>query len=1086
MPAALALLFLTPAVDPADAPFPPIRNTQPGDERPTTPAEAAAAFTVPEGFEVTLFAGEPDASQPIALDFDDRGRLWIAECFTYAGRDFDFGHGDRVTIFHDRDGDGRHDERTVFWDGGRMLTGLTWGFGGLWVLNDGTLSFIPDRDRDDVPDGPPEVLLDGWTFEAGHNVVNGLLWGPDGWLYGRHGITATSHVGVPGTPAGERTPINCGIWRFHPTRHTFEVVAHGTTNPWGLDYDEHGEFFFTNNVIGHAWHLIPGAHYRRMFGDDFNPHLYELIDQHADHYHWDTDGGDWTASRAGKDGAGDIADDHGGGHSHAGGMIYLGDNWPAEYRGDLFMCNTHGRRVNRDAIETHDSGYKITHKPDFAFANQPWFKGVDLKYGPDGGVFLLDWTDLGECHDHDGVHRTSGRIYKITYGRPERAGEAVDLAEWQNWKLIQTALADPNAWHRRHAARLLIEPEVWNKKLWKGRELFPTAMWLMSLVAEKKGLLDRVPPGPVPDTPLTRLRAARLILASYGVNAVPPPEERMDALGPETWVLGAVAACFTADDPRVRAAGPGLATEAALAFPKLEAASLVGKAADAASLPDRERLGDEAGPPILLASAAQLQRLPQEQRFAPAVALASRGDLADDHNLPLVIWYGVEPAVAAYPEEAVDFAAGAEIPKLRRFTVRRLSAGLRSTGFQPVRPEVGLPARPVPAGSRYSDDEAAGSRHSAEAVGKLLTIAIDRDDAFRTDVLGGLVDGLAGRRKVEPPPGWDAAAQEFAASESETVRTLTRDIGVVFGSGRALDAVRAVVADANLDPPTRAAAIATLAEARDVDSLPVLLDVVRRRRLEDRGIVAAAARGLAAFDDDAVPDALLGGYPNFNPDARRAAVETLAGRARSARLLADAVANGSVDPADLTAADVRQLRAFGDDQIDAVLDEHWGTARATSAETAAEVARWKGLLAENETADPRAGRMVFAKVCGNCHTLYGEGGEIGPNLTGSDRRNLDYLLGNILDPSATVPKDWRVSTVLLTDGRVLTGVVSDAGGTRSVQTAERKITLPAGDVEEVSPSDLSLMPSGLLDTLSEEQVRDLVAYLRTRGQVALP
>ena len=438
-------------------PFPEVRNSQPGGAEPNTPRQAAAAFRVPDGFEVTLFAGEPDVAQPIGMTFDDRGRLWVAECFTYAGRGFDADHGDRVVIFEDTDGDGRHDERTVFWDRGWMLTGLCYGFGGLWVLNDGTLSFLPDADRDDVPDGPPVALLDGFTREAGHNVVNGLCWGPDGWLYGRHGITATSHVGAPGAPDDKRTPLNCGIWRFHPTRHAFEVVARGTTNPWGLDWNEYGDGFFTNNVIGHAWHLIPGAHYRRMFGTDFNPHLYGLIDQHADHYHWDADGGDWTASRAGSDGASDLADDFGGGHSHSGGMIYQGDNWPAEYRGDLYMCNTHGRRINRDRPVPHGSGYKIVHEPDFAFAGSPWFKGVELKSGPDGGVFLLDWTDLGECHDHDGVHRTSGRVYKITYGKPERAGEKVDLAGLPAAELIETAVSHPNVWHRRHATRLAIE-----------------------------------------------------------------------------------------------------------------------------------------------------------------------------------------------------------------------------------------------------------------------------------------------------------------------------------------------------------------------------------------------------------------------------------------------------------------------------------------------------------------------------------------------------------------------------------------------------------------------------------------------------
>ena len=121
------------------------------------------------------------------------------------------------------------------------------------------LLFIPDKNGDDIPDGEPEVVLDGWTTEAKHNVFNGLKWGPDGWLYGCHGILATSHVGRPGTPDDKRVPLNCCIWRYHPTRKTFEVVCNGTTNPWGIDFNEYGEGFFTNCVIDHAFHMIPGA-----------------------------------------------------------------------------------------------------------------------------------------------------------------------------------------------------------------------------------------------------------------------------------------------------------------------------------------------------------------------------------------------------------------------------------------------------------------------------------------------------------------------------------------------------------------------------------------------------------------------------------------------------------------------------------------------------------------------------------------------------------------------------------------------------------------------------------------------------------
>ncbi|MCA9051318.1 MAG: hypothetical protein KDA89_21420, partial [Planctomycetaceae bacterium] len=168
----------------ADGEFPEPVNTQAAGEHPPTPQEMLSLFELPEGFSVSLFAGEPDVQQPIAFDFDDRGRIWVAENYTYSAHgQIDPNLRDRIIILHDKDGDGSHDTRTVFWNEGSMLTGLTWGYGGLWILNDGTLSFLADRDGDDVPDSDPVIMLDGWTKTAGHNFVNGLMWGPDGWLY---------------------------------------------------------------------------------------------------------------------------------------------------------------------------------------------------------------------------------------------------------------------------------------------------------------------------------------------------------------------------------------------------------------------------------------------------------------------------------------------------------------------------------------------------------------------------------------------------------------------------------------------------------------------------------------------------------------------------------------------------------------------------------------------------------------------------------------------------------------------------------------------------------------------------------------
>ncbi|MBL8852026.1 MAG: dehydrogenase, partial [Planctomycetaceae bacterium] len=204
---------------------------------PLTADDAAVQFTAPEGFRTTLFASEPEIVQPIAMTTDGRGRLWVVECLSYPEWTTDGSGADRVTILEDSNGDGQHDVRTVFLDNGSNLSGIAWGLGGVWLCSMPNLLFVPDRNGDDIPDGPPEVVLDGWDLKARHNAFNGLQFGPDSWLYGCNGILSNSLVGPPGTPQEQRKALNCGVWRYHPTRKTFEVVASGTTNPWGLDFD---------------------------------------------------------------------------------------------------------------------------------------------------------------------------------------------------------------------------------------------------------------------------------------------------------------------------------------------------------------------------------------------------------------------------------------------------------------------------------------------------------------------------------------------------------------------------------------------------------------------------------------------------------------------------------------------------------------------------------------------------------------------------------------------------------------------------------------------------------------------------------
>ena len=311
-------------------------------------------------------------------------------------------------------------------------------------------------------DSEPEVVLDGFTVAKSnyHNFANGLRWGPDGWLYGRCGGSCPGNVGVPGMLDEERVPLRGGIWRYHPKRKFFEVIVHGTTNPWGHDWDQHGEGFFINTVNGHLWHMIPGGHFDRPFGRSINPLVYEAIQMHADHWHFDKTGS-WTKSRNG------AANEFGGGHSHIGMCIYQGDHLPEEWRGKLLTWNQHGRRLNRERLERQGSGYVARHEPDQFLAGDEWFRGLDIREGPDGALYGLDWSDMGECHDHTGVHRTSGRIYRFSYGDTK---EVPVISSFGRQKFDYNETASP--WGRRQVRKLLALDRSANRAASLATEVF--------------------------------------------------------------------------------------------------------------------------------------------------------------------------------------------------------------------------------------------------------------------------------------------------------------------------------------------------------------------------------------------------------------------------------------------------------------------------------------------------------------------------------------------------------------------------------------------------------------------------------------
>ncbi len=1037
----LSLILLLAIIARGAVEFPAIYNSEKDKTAtPLSPKESLAKLQLPPHFKATVFAAEPDVRNPISMAWDARGRLWIAENYTYAERPqrFDLQLRDRILIFTDKNGDGHFDSRKIFTKNVQMLTSIEIGHGGVWALCPPQLFFIPDKNGDDIPDGATEVVLDGFKVPESnyHNFANGLHWGPDGWLYGRCGGSAPGEIGAPGTPDSTRIPLRGGVWRYHPQRKIFESVCTGTMNPWGLDWDATGEAFFVNTVNGHLWHMIPGAHFVTAHTIDPNPRAYELIDMHADHWHFDTAIG-WSKSL---DGA---ADAFGGGHAHSGAMIYQGDNWPAEYRGHLFTINYNGRRVNQEILERTGSGYVGRHGKDPFIFGDTWFRGIELGYGPDGGVFVLDWNDIGECHEATGVYRTSGRIYKITYDRangrarlPSSFGQnpVADLAKLSVSELVKLH-SHTNEWFVRQARLQLAERAT------TGVNFQTAKIELLEMFAREKNEVMRL----------------RAVWSLYAIGAADEIFLR-DLLHHSNehvrvWAIRLLTDFWPLDTVMsTRPSGAGFQPASAGILPALETgAGSPGGRQDACptTLTGFIHLAKtDSSALVRLALASTLQRLPVFQRVELAAPLLSHSEDANDHNLPLMIWYGLIPVGDAEPDSLVKLAADCQISTVRKLIARRLGEDLEKN--------------PAP-------------------LNELLKLTAKKSEPFQTNILDGLSEALRGWSKAKKPIAWDGFQNNLAVSTNIFLRAHVRDLSALFGDGRALDEIKRIALDRKTDLNFRRVALQTLIEKRPPD-----LREICEQLLDVRFLNSTAVRGLALFDDPEIGKKLATNYTKVHFTERRPVMDVLVSRPSFAEAMLDEMAAGKIPRTDLTPFHARQIRSFNDEKLTARLAEVWGELRDSPAEKKQLIAQLKTKLrpAILAAADKSRGRVVFNTSCATCHTLYGYGGKVGPDLTGSSRDNLDYLLENIVDPSAAVSADFRMSIVDLKDGRTLNGMVSaKTERTITLQTMTEAVTLERAAIEKVRQSSLSLMPEGLLEALNETQVRDLLAYLLHPTQV---
>ena len=455
--------------------------------------------------------------------------------------------------------------------------------------------------------------------------------------------------------------------------------------------------------------------------------------------------------------------------------------------------------------------------------------------------------------------------------------------------------------------------------------------------------------------------------------------------------------------------------------------------ADAGTLQDRLQLSSVA------------QKLPSILAMDILKKLALSDIDPDDHNLPLMIWYGLEPLVIDHPDESLAITQFTKLPLLQRFIARRLTSEIENN-----------------------------PTHTEQLVAALQTSSPNRQE----QLLLGMSQALRGWRKTEAPRNWSHVAIKLSKSDNRDIRELSQELSLVFGDGRAMDDLRKIATDTNADYETRQRAVSLLAKT-DIEGLNTLLI----KLLSDRNVTLAVLKAMVNIDDPAAAQEIIKRFGSFRTDWKPFAIQTLTSRVTFAEQLLSAIEKGQIPSSELSAAQAREIQNLGDSALNKQLAKVWGTLRQTPAEKQKLIVDYKQRLSDADLTkvDFVNGRKLYTKSCANCHKLFGEGASVAPDLTGSNRDNLDYLLMNILDPSGVVPQAFKVSVIVLEDGRVLTGVIGrDDGQTVEIQTAKDKLIVSKSDIELIKKSDLSLMPDGLFEKLNEAEIRDMIGYLQSR------
>ncbi|MDY3551782.1 HEAT repeat domain-containing protein [Gemmata sp. JC717] len=971
------------------------------------PDETVAKFKVADEFEVKLFAGEPQVVNPVAFTIDEKGRVWVVECFEYPKRTpKGKAPRDRIVILEDTDGDGVCDKRTVFAEGKDfpvpeerakaglgafdLCTGIEVGHGGVFVGAAPYLYFI--ENKNDKP-GKFEVLLKGFGSQDTHETLNTFQWGPDGWLYGLHGVFTQSNVQ---SADGPETRMNAAVWRYHPKQKKFEVFAEGTSNPWGMDWrNSDGQFILACCVIPHLYHIVPGGVYKRQAGASYNPHAYGFINEICDHtFHKES------------------------GWAHAGLISLDAPHMPKRFQNSVIFGSIHGCSIKQNILKPNGSSYTATRGDDFLQSGDKNVRPINLKWGPAGDIYLIDWHDQNPCHQTapDNWDYERGRVYRIQL-KGTKTKKAENLGKKTAEELIALGNA-PDPYRYRTALRLLAERATAN---------------------DGKPRVSGDTTKPIQNDPEN--------IRSFWPRIAAVHDLQVSANDADIF--------FTKNNPVVRAWVARLLGERAAK----DDGELIAAAAKRAKVEPDSFVRRE------FASAAL--RLSGKHDVTPLLrALMAHKEDAKDPIIPHLVWLAYEKVLTQERKAPAEIPRGADAPRSpTESELAWLAEQAPDNIF--VRDQIVPKVMRRLVATGKPDD----LKLCVEFVAKV------KDAATREKALDGLAVALD-KQTVTAPDAWAALQAEIAKENNPKLVALANKLAVSFRDPVAVKRALDSAANPKLAVEARGEAVRQLALLKPAEALPLLVALTSKAPDAPDALRAEAVRALAAFDGPTVPNALLGNWKDVPKSVRPDAVSTLSTRKEWARALLTALADKKLDRAEVTDNTVLRIQAFNDKELNALIEKAWGRTRATPAELAKLIDKTRDSLYEAPASFER-GQKVFEANCGKCHKFDGKGAEVGPPLDGAGR-DIEYLLANVLDPNRVIGAPYFLRTARLLDDTVFSGLLAEEDDktiTLKLENAVVKKIKKEDLAEPVRVAEKSLMPEGLGYNMTPQDFRDLVRYV---------